>query len=181
MTSVAHLGNTIRSNGQNLRDYETGALKSEGELLGEAIRRWGGYGPFDYASRWNNEYDRNVGGFTATAKAFAGPLPQDAIDAILYRKGLAEVAATNLPGYGAYDILFGEGTKKEIRRIARGSKSKSALTEAQARKVGTYYAKGGIVTNVPRVPIEPDERKDRMTGVPYDEQAGIIMEDEEEK
>ena len=30
---------------------------------------------------------------------------------------LAEVGATNLPGYGAYDMLFGEGTKKEIRRI----------------------------------------------------------------
>ena len=86
MTSVAHLGNTIRSNGANLKDYETGGYKSEGELLAEGIRRWGGFGPFDYASRWNNEYDRNVGGFTATAKAFAGPLPQDAIDAILYRK-----------------------------------------------------------------------------------------------
>lgn len=180
MTSVAHLGNTIRSNGANLKDYETGNYKSEGELLGEAIRRWGGYGPFDYASRWNNEYDRNVGGFTATAKAFAGPLPQDAIDAILYRKGLAEVAATNLPGYGAYDILFGEGTKKEIRRIARGS-APDSLTAAQSRRVGTYYAKGGIVKNVPNVIDEPDERVDRMTGVPYDEQAGIILEDEEEK
>ena len=139
----------------------------------------GWFGPFDYASRWNNEYDRNVGGFTATAKAFAGPLPQDAIDAILYRKGLAEVGATNLPGYGAYDILFGEGTKKEIRRIARGSDPET-LTSAQARKVGSY-AKGGIVTNVPNVIDEPDERKDRMTGVPYDEQAGVILEDEEER
>jgi len=179
MTSVAHLGNTIRSNGNNLRDYETGMLKNEGELLGEAIRRWGGFGPFDYASRWNNEYDRNVGGFTATAKAFAGPLPQDAIDAILYRKGLAEVAATNLPGYGAYDILFGEGTKKEIRRIARGSDS-NTLTKAQSQKVGTY-SKGGIVTNVPNVIDEPDERKDRMTGVPYDKQAGEVLVDEEER
>ena len=179
MTSVAHLGNTIRSNGANLKDYETGNYKSEGELLGEAIRRWGGYGPFDYASRWNNEYDRNVGGFTATAKAFAGPLPQDAIDAILYRKGLAEVAATNLPGYGAYDILFGEGTKKEIRRIARGS-APDGLTAAQTRRIGTY-AKGGIVKNVPNVIDEPDERVDRMTGVPYDEQAGAVMEDEEER
>ena len=179
MSSVAHLGNTIRSNGNNLKDYETGGYKSEGELLAEGIRRWGGFGPFDYASRWNNEYDRNVGGFTATAKAFAGPLPQDVIDAILYRKGLAEVGATNLPGYGAYDILFGEGTKKEIRRIARGS-APETLSTSQAKKVGTY-AKGGIVTNVPNVIDEPDERIDRMTGIPYDEQAGIIFKDGEEK
>lgn len=179
MSSVAHLGNTIRSNGNNLKDYETGGYKSEGELLAEGIRRWGGFGPFDYASRWNNEYDRNVGGFTATAKAFAGPLPQDVIDAILYRKGLAEVGATNLPGYGAYDILFGEGTKKEIRRIARGS-APETLSTSQAKKVGTY-AKGGIVTNVPNVIDEPDERIDRMTGIPYDEQAGVILKDEEER
>ena len=49
----------------------------------EAVRRWGGYGPFDYAARYQNESERNVGGLTSTLKTFAGPLPQDAIDGVL--------------------------------------------------------------------------------------------------
>jgi hypothetical protein len=68
MTSVAHIGNTIRSQGANLKDYETGFNKNEAELIGEGVRRWGGFGPFDYANRYGNEAERNVGGFTAGLK-----------------------------------------------------------------------------------------------------------------
>ena len=42
------------------------------------------------------------------------------------------------------------------------------------------FAKGGIVTNVPNVPEEPDERIDKMTGLPYNEQAGEAFIDEED-
>tara|TARA_R100000655_G_scaffold23387_4_gene47134 strand:+ start:469 stop:4005 length:3537 start_codon:yes stop_codon:yes gene_type:complete len=176
MSAVAHIGNTIRSNGENLTDYETGLKKDDGKLIAESIRRWGGFGPFDYQSRWANEYDRNVGAYTATLKAFAGPLPQDAIDGILYRKNIPEILVTNIPGYSALDLVLGEGTKKELRRAARGSSPETTSTAG----LGSY-AKGGIVLNVPNVIDEPDERKDRMTGVPYDEQAGVILEDEEER
>ena len=175
MSAVAHIGNTVRSNGANLRDYETGLSKDEGQLIAEAVRRWGGFGPFDYVSRYTNESQRNVGGVTSTLKAFAGPLPQDAIDAVLYRKGLAEVGVTNLPGYAAYDLLFGEGTKKALRSAARGSSPKPT-----GGIIGSY-AKGGIVKDVPNVKDEPDERIDKLTGVPYDVQAGVILEDEEER
>ena len=176
MSAVAHIGNTIRSNGENLTDYETGLKKDDGKLIAESIRRWGGFGPFDYQSRWSNEYDRNVGAYTATLKAFAGPLPQDAIDGILYRKNIPEILVTNVPGYSALDLVLGEGTKKSLRSAARGS---SPVTKSTVG-LGSY-AKGGIVLNVPNVIDEPDERKDRMTGVPYDEQAGVILEDEEER
>ena len=40
MTSVAHVGNIIRSQGQNLKDYETGEDKDAGELIFEGVRRW---------------------------------------------------------------------------------------------------------------------------------------------
>ena len=176
MSAVAHIGNTIRSNGENLTDYETGLKKDDGKLIAESIRRWGGFGPFDYQSRWSNEYDRNVGAYTATLKAFAGPLPQDAIDGILYRKNIPEILVTNVPGYSALDLVLGEGTKKSLRSAARGSSPAPKSTAG----LGSY-AKGGIVLNVPNVIDEPDERKDRMTGVPYDEQAGVILEDEEER
>ena len=41
------------------------------------------------------------------------------------------------------------------------------------------FKKGGEV-NVPNAPEEPDERVDRMTGLPYNFQAGIAFRDEED-
>ena len=41
-------------------------------------------------------------------------------------------------------------------------------------------AKGGEVFNVPNVPTEPDQRVDKMTGLPYDQQAGTAFVDEED-
>jgi len=44
----------------------------------------------------------------------------------------------------------------------------------------TRKAKGGIVENVAQVPKEPDERIDKMTGLPYNVQAGTAFIDEED-
>ena len=41
-------------------------------------------------------------------------------------------------------------------------------------------AKGGIITDVPNAPEEPDQRIDKMTGMPYDQQAGTAFVDEED-
>ena len=40
--------------------------------------------------------------------------------------------------------------------------------------------KGGLVEDVPQVPKEPDERIDKLTGRPYNEQAGTAFIDEED-
>tara|TARA_R110001592_G_scaffold155338_2_gene385132 strand:+ start:3857 stop:7408 length:3552 start_codon:yes stop_codon:yes gene_type:complete len=178
MSAVAHIGNTIRSNGNNLTDYETGMSKNDGELIGEAVRRWGGFGPFDYQSRWMNESERNVGAGTATLKAFAGPLPQDVIDMVLYRKGFPEVVATNLPGYSAYDLVLGEGFKKELRSSARGTSSSTSNTLKPG--LGSF-SKGGFVTNVANASSEPDEKKMRGVNVTYAEAGGVLAQDKEDR
>jgi len=41
----------------------------------------------------------------------------------------------------------------------------------------SLYSKGGEVLNVPKVPTEPDERVDKMTGIPYNQQAGTAFTD----
>ena len=41
-------------------------------------------------------------------------------------------------------------------------------------------AKAGEINNVPNAPEEPDERIDKMTGMPYDQQAGTAFVDEED-
>ena len=42
------------------------------------------------------------------------------------------------------------------------------------------FKKGGEVFNVPSVPTEPDQRIDKMTGMPYDQQAGTAFVDVED-
>ena len=44
----------------------------------------------------------------------------------------------------------------------------------------TLIAKGGLV-EVPQAPEEPDERIDKMTGIPYNIQAGGAFIDEEDR
>ena len=53
-------------------------------------------------------------------------------------------------------------------------------TEPEPEHVSTY-AIGGLVEDVPGVPEEPDERIDKMTGRPYNEQAGGAFIDEEDR
>ena len=187
MTAIGSLTNTLRSSGANLKDYETGKDKPLSDVAYEGWRRWGGLGPFDYVSRFNSEAKRDVGGFTSIIKTFAGPVPQDAIDAVLYRKDVPEIIVTNLPFYQSYDLIGGvfgqEDVKKKLRASARSISSSKKETKKKKPKLfsESKFAKGGLVTNVPQVPQEPDERIDKMTGIPYDVQAGSIMKDEEER
>ena len=44
----------------------------------------------------------------------------------------------------------------------------------------TNREKGGFITDVPNAPEEPDQRIDKMTGLPYDQQAGTAFVDEED-
>jgi len=179
MTAVAHQMNIIRSDGQNLRDYKTGEKIKGWQLGKDAVRRWGGMGPFEYAQRYGAESDRNVGGITAGLKTFAGPIPQDLIDSVLYRKGWQEIVATNLPGYSAYDLIAGKGTKKKVRQIARQMAKPSKPEDFKLPE----YARGGIVTNVPNVKDEPDEMINRQTGLPFNASSEAVqdLEDRELK
>lgn len=179
MTGVAHIGNEIRSNGKATIDYDTGERKNDREILANAVRRWGGYGPFDYAYRYRSESDRGVGPGTSVMKAIGGPFPQDILDMVLYRKGFGEMFVTNAPYYGIYDNIFGEGTKKKLRQLAKGTYKKEKETKGPIFK----YAKGGIVKNVPNVTDEPDEMKSRITGQPFNEtsEAAQDVEDRELK
>mgnify|MGYP000020460323 FL=1 len=178
MTTVAHFGNEIRSNGTNSIDRETGKRKPEGEILQSAIRRWGGFGPYDYISKFNNEQERGSGAPAALAKSLGGPAPQQLLDAVAYRKGFGEMFATSLPYYGTYDVIFGEGTKKNLRARFRGTYKEEVaptvsfggVSSGKKRKKDpskVTFAKGGIVKNVPNVTDEPDEMQSRVTGQPF--------------
>lgn len=50
---------------------------------------------------------------------------------------------------------------------------------ANFEELRTNFATGGVV-DVPQAPAEPDERIDKMTGLPYNQQAGMAFMDAEE-
>jgi len=182
MTTVAHHMNVLRSGGENLVDRETGKKREWNELGVEAVRRWGGLGPFEYAQKYGGEQRRNAGDITALFKTFAGPVPQDLIDSVLYRKGWWELVATNAPGYSAYDLIAGKGTKKALRKKAR-EMDKDSTDKVEEFKSSYGYARGGIVTNVPNVKDEPDEMINRQTGLPFNASSEAVqdLEDRELK
>ena len=118
MTSVAIMGNYIR----NPEYFDTnidGTPKPTGEIIIDGWQRWGGLGPLDYSKRYSESEEAGAGPLGSLAKAVGGPLPQDVFDSILYRKNVYEMAGTNLPFYSAYDLIFGEGTKKQLRSNLR--------------------------------------------------------------
>jgi hypothetical protein len=148
----------------------------------DSIQRWGGFGPFDYAARFSDADEAGAGDLGSLLKAVSGPLPQDAIDSILYRKGIPEIIGTNLPFYSAYDLIFGEGTKKDLRANLRAISKGKPKEEAKSTYLPAF-SKGGIVKNVPNVIDEPDEMQSRITGIPFNatSEAAQDIEDRELK
>ena len=187
MTATAAFTNAIRSGGTSLE-------KEPNEILIDAVDRWGGLGPLVYAHRFKENAELGGGMIGSLAKAPTGPLAQDALDSILFRKGIAEVLASNVPFYSALpwearkalrkegksidDALWGTKESGKAKELA---KFYNPFPDIKTTDVRYYAAKGGVVTNVPQVKEEPDERIDRMTGLPYHMQAGVLGQDVEDR
>ncbi len=71
-----------------------------------------------------------------------------------------------------------------VSQISSGTEkiTGTPLIEVEPKKTKQrgIYNKGGEVLNVPNVPTEPDQRIDKMTGRPYDQQAGPAFVDNED-
>jgi hypothetical protein len=79
------------------------------------------------------------------------------------------------PLYGA----LSKEDKRAIRKEAfeKGTELKEALIEPKR----SVYKTGGEVLDVPNAPSEPDQRIDKMTGMPYNQQAGTAFTDIEDR
>jgi|DEB0MinimDraft_6_1074348.scaffolds.fasta_scaffold02999_2 hypothetical protein len=167
MSGVAAITNALRSRGASLEE------EYEGEILVESVRRWGGMGPVEYPYRFIQGMRYGGGQAGALLKAPTGPLVGDVVDAIAYRNTLPEIAVQNLPTYSALP----PDVRKQLRAWARGTTPKTK----QPQLPRTPRAKGGEVYNVLNVHPEPDEVKMRGIDATYNEVAGIILQDEEER
>ena len=131
MTGAAVITNAIRSEGRSLEEDDV-------EVVTDAVRRWGGYGPFDYIHRYQQGAKMNSGS-AALLKAPAGPIVADVVDMILYRQGIPEVVIQNLPGYSAYPKEVRQSLRKTARDLFK--ENKTELYELAS------YAVGGEVTD----------------------------------
>ncbi len=79
----------------------------------------------------------------------------------------------------AYESVRNRLNKESLSKY--NSDAFEVLLDDQAEiEERTSKAKGGEVLDVPNVPREPDQRIDKMTGLPYDQQAGTAFVDEED-
>ena len=172
MTAVAGATNYMRTRGESFKD------KTPMEIGYESLMRWGGSGILVdqvYRARKNTEYLGSVG----IPLAFFGPTVSDVAGAIGYRSPIRTLG-TKVPFYGLGKPVFGEEAMTEYRQ--KLGKIDRELSKAVApEKEKRNFKKGGEVLDVPNVPEEPDQRIDKMTGLPYDEQAGEAFIDVEER
>ncbi len=170
MTAAAGATNYIRSRGEGYED------KDPLEVGYEALARWGGNGLFlDQIIRARESVDYM--GVVGIPSGFLGPVYGDVATMFGYRKPLS-VMGRKVPGYGAGKTVLGEEAMEEYKEVL--SDADDALKEAiVGERIRTPYRKGGEV-DVPQAPDEPDERIDKITGRPYNIQAGEAFIDEED-
>ena len=168
------MASSIGALGYWIRNPERAEEMSPLQLQLEGLTRSGGTSmPGDILERqidyYNNAKNYNL---TTAGLQLAGPVGSMASD-ILKDKGTAQIIGSRVPFSGAITTFGGPNAKYKYDQFLKGLDK-----ESTSRKP---FEKGGIVEDVPRVPKEPDERIDKMTGLPYDEQAGEAFEDVEDR
>ena len=167
MTAVAAATNYMRTRGEGWED------KSAAQIGYESLARWGGNGLFldqIYRAKENREYMGTPG----VAISVFGPTVADAANIFATRR-VAGVLGKKVPFYGLGKPLLGEETMEDYQQVLRDIDKAMAPKKEQRPR----FKKGGEV-DVPQAPAEPDERIDKMTGRPYNQQAGEAFMDEEE-
>jgi len=171
MTETARFTNWARSRGRS---------EEEGENpYAAAIMRWGGGGVYLDMFR-RAEFAAKDSPALAPVLGISGPLSQD-IFALARYQGPVEFAARKSPGFGAFEFVFGREFRDNYTSAARSMDKVINDMFSGKEPDRLKFKKGGEVYDVPNASAEPDERVDRMTGLPYDQQAGGAFVDEEER
>lgn len=170
MTETSRWLNYVRSHGRNEEN------KSAAEIYGQAVARWGGNGAMlDTLQRARKSamYSNSLIPYLTVG---TGPLSGDVVS--LAQQGVIPTVGKKVPLYGAMGLVAGKDVEKaytrNLREIDKKMKDK-LIPEFPYSPV--RFNKGGEV-NVPRASFEPDERKDKVTGLPYNKQAGSAFMDE---
>lgn len=172
MTETARFNNWARSGG---RSEEEG-----GNPYGKAIMRWGGGGVYLDMFR-RADFAAKQAPVAAPFLGVSGPLVQDVATLVRGYQGPVEFMARKTPGFGGFEAVFGKKFRDNYTSAARRMDKHINAMFSDKNPERLKFEKGGEVYDVPNAPIEPDKRIDRLTGLPYDQQAGGAFIDEEER
>ena len=168
------------------REPTDDALDSSKELI-EGVRRSG------LAMNWKREwltdfvkYNTSIMGGKSSENFNASDAIAPAL-AMLNELGSTAVKAGKNIGEEDYEGAVKEVVEKlplgkPILKTIKAATGKPLLYDTPSEKEDDVvgFNKGGEVLDVPNVPTEPDQRIDKMTGRPYDQQAGTAFVDEED-
>lgn len=173
MTAAARFTNWVRSRGESESIYV-----SEAEKNFKAIARWGGNGLFlDTFTRAKNaaKYGDNIMGYATMP---FGPITGEALN--LFQGKPAQVLGNKVPFVGAGNVFLGPDTMQKYRKTLKNidkSLNEKFVPDFQPNVGRDLLSKGGTV-EIDRASSEPDERINKLTGVPYNVEAGTAFMDE---
>ena len=177
MTEMARWTNYARSGGESER------FKDREEIYSDAVVRWGGNGMIADMMQRGRKAAQVYQDPLAYTTGVMGPVGQD-LYTLVRRGDIVSFFGKKVPGYGAgktiertFDVDFMDAWNKELKKM--DAKLQEAVVPERDRQPFKYN-KGGEVLDVPNVPTEPDERIDKMTGQPYNKQAGTAFVDQED-
>ena len=148
--------------------------KTEGEKVLEGAARWGGNGLYLDVLNRAKEGSERQGDVFAAVPALFGPIAGSTYSAIKTGNPGA-FAPMVFPLYGALSKEDKRALRKEVYEAS------TELKESLIEPKRSVYKKGGEVLDVPNAPTEPDQRIDKMTGMPYNQQAGTAFTDIEDR
>ena len=177
MTEMARWTNYARSGGESER------FKDREEIYSDAVVRWGGNGMIADMMQRGRKAAQVYQDPLAYTTGVMGPVGQD-LYTLIRRGDIVSFFGKKVPGYGAgrtvertFDVDFMDAWNKELKKM--DAKLQEAVVPARINPP-LKLNKGGEVLDVPNVPTEPDERIDKMTGQPYNKQAGTAFVDQED-
>ena len=186
MVQVARIMNDWRSDGKS---EEKGAVSANFQ----AVKRVGGLGIL--ADNITKGYDatKYSGSVLGYGTMPFGPVATDILSAT--RRGITPTLARKIPAalspvqkiLGIVDEDEAEKFKADMDQFIYEADrnisdfEQGFIPEFETTSSLAPYATGGIVKDVPNVPTEPDERIDKLTGLPYNAQAGDAYTDMEDR
>lgn len=173
---VNSLKSSVDPNYEGREEKEDSALQQ----ISEGMKATGNFDNWIASKAWSAvKYGSQEGNFLAQAAPAAG-----------WFEGMGKALSDAKLDYdrGDYEGSFKE-ILDEVPGFRQALKAYKGITGEQLlidepnvdeKKYVPRLNKGGEVLDVPNAPQEPDERIDKMTGMPYDQQAGTAFVDEED-
>ena len=172
MTSIAMWMN-------QLRNPERHNKLSDFDNVVEGAERWGALAQGANLKKGMDAYKYGSGFGGVLSRVFFGPTVGDALDSLEYKLGPTTLVTRNLPFQQPAKRVFPEEFK-ELQEWSRET-DKTFFGLIDEDDTRGLYRTGGPVVGVPNAPDKPEERVNKLTGVPYDLEAGPTAQPEKNR